>query len=283
MPPQPLEGEALELDSDNDRKLHLVNWLTRRENVYFARNIVSRVWANFFARGLVSPADDLRTTNPSSNEKLFKAQTDDLINNGYDLKHLIRRIMNSGTYQRSSTPNASNQNDNKYYSKYEVKRLPAEVILDAMSSLTDQASKFEGYPKGMRAQQLPDVQVKSNFLESFCRPPRLICDIQERSSDPSIAQALHIINGETLNGKLRVKKNIIGSFFDLGLSNQQILDHLFLSAFCRYPNESEKTMILQRLQHQGLASGSEQAQKRREEIEDLMWALLTKKEFLFNH
>ena len=86
-----------------------------------------------------------------------------------------------------------------------------------------------------------------NTFESFGRPPRLICDIQERSADPSIAQALHIINGETLNGKLRVKKNIIGSFFDLGLSNQQILDHLFLSAFCRYPNESEKTMILQRL------------------------------------
>ena len=283
LPPTPLAGEELTLDSADDRKLHLANWLTSKSNVHFARNIVSRVWANFFARGLVVPPDDLRATNPASNEKLFDALVKDLIDNSYNLKHLIRQIMNSGTYQRSSTPNASNQHDDKYYSKYEVKRLPAEVILDAMSSLTGQASTFEGYPKGMRALQLPDVQVKSDFLESFGRPPRLICDIQERSADPSIAQALHIINGDTLNGKLRAEENSITSFLKLGLSNPQILDHLFLSAFSRYPNESEKTTILGELERESSALKLDRKQARRAAIEDLMWALLTKKEFLFNH
>ncbi len=285
LPPTPLEGEELALDSQDDRKLHLAEWLTSEANPYFARNVVSRVWANFFARGLVVPPDDLRATNPSSNERLFDALVKDLVDSGYDVKHLIRRIMNSGTYQLSSTPNASNQRDDKYYSKYQVKRLPAEVILDAMSSITGQDSRFEGYPVGMRAVQLPDVQVESQFLESFGRPLRLVCDVQERSADPSIAQALHVINGETLNGKLGADENNITSFLKLGLSDRKILEHLFLSAFSRYPTESEKQTILGELRKARADQGSERARERarREAIEDLMWVLLTKKEFLFNH
>ena len=285
LPPTPLDGEELALDAKDDRKLHLAEWLTSEDNPYFARNVVSRVWANFFARGLVVPADDLRATNPSSNEKLFDALVEDLVAGGYDVKHLIRRIMNSGTYQLSSTPNASNQRDDRYYSKYQVKRLPAEVILDAMSSITGQDSKFKGYPAGMRAVELPDVLVESEFLASFGRPLRLVCDIQERSADPSIAQALHVINGETLNGKLRADGNNIASFLKLGLSDRKILDYLFLSAFSRYPTESEKQTILGELEKARAKQGSERARARarREPIEDLMWALLTKKEFLFNH
>ena len=285
LPPTPLDGEELALDSPADRKLHLAEWLTSEDNPYFARNVVSRVWANFFASGLVVPPDDLRATNPSSNEKLFDALVKDLVAGGYDVKHLIRRIMNSGTYQLSSTPNASNQRDDRYYSKYQVKRLPAEVILDAMSSITGRASKFEGYPVGMRAVELPDVLVESQFLESFGRPLRLVCDVQERSADPSIAQALHVINGETLNGKLRAEENNIASFVKLGLSDRRILDHLFLSAFSRYPTESEKQTILGELEKARAEQGPERARERagREPIEDLIWALLTKKEFLFNH
>ena len=285
LPPTPLEGKELALDSQYDRKLHLAEWLTSEDNPHFARNIVSRVWANFFARGLVDPPDDLRATNPSSNEKLFDALVNDLVDSGYDVKHLIRRIMNSGTYQLSSTPNASNQRDDKYYSKYQVKRLPAEVILDAMSSLTGQDSRFEGYPAGMRSVQLPDVQVESQFLESFGRPLRLVCDVEERSADPSIAQALHVINGETLNGKLGAEGNNVASFLKLGLSDRRILEHLFLSAFSRYPTESEKQTILGELKEARADHGSERARERarRESIEDLMWALLTTREFLFNH
>jgi hypothetical protein len=281
--PTPLEGEPMELDSPEDRKMRMARWLVG--NPYFARNIVSRVWANFFGRGLVDPEDDLRATNPASNEKLFSALTADFVEHGHDVKHLIRTIMNSGVYQLSSTPNATNQHDDKYYSKYIVKRLPAEVILDAMSRVTGVPSSFKNYPAGTRAIQLPDVQVESQFLESFGRPPRLVCDTAERSSDPSIAQALHVINGTTLNDKLRSSRNNIGAFLKLGLSDTRILDHVFLSAFSRHPTDSENENILGRMHAARLETGPEEAKltARREVVEDLMWALMTKKEFLFNH
>lgn len=285
LPPTPLEGEEMALDSQDDRKLHLANWLTSEDNPYFARNIVSRVWANFFARGLVEPADDLRATNPSTNEELFDALVGDFVGSGFDVKHLIRSIMNSGTYQVSSRPNASNQHDDKYYSKYEVKRLPAEVLLDAMSSITGQESTFDGYPANMRAIQLPDVQIESRFLESFGRPPRLVCDVEERSDDPSVAQALHVINGDTLNGKLIAEQNNVAAFLQLGLSDRKIVEHLFLSAYSRHPTESEQDRILNELAEARTDPGSVRpgGQGRRQSIEDLMWALLTTREFMFNH
>ena len=285
LPPTPLDGEPLPLDSPEDRRLHLTRWLTSSENPYFARNLVSRVWANFFARGLVFPEDDLRATNPSSNEELFGALVKDFVDHDFDVKQLIRTIMNSGTYQLSSEPNATNETDNKYYSKYIVKRLSAEVILDAYSQITGVPSEFEGYPRGMRALELPDVEVNSQFLDSFGRPDRLVCDVKERSSDPSVAQALHVINGDTLNGKLRSPGGNINSLLKLGLSDSRILQHIFLSAFSRYPTESERESILAALresrQEQGPIDARQQA--RREALQDMLWALLTKKEFLFNH
>ncbi len=285
LPPTPLEGEELPLDSATDRKVHLAAWLASDANPHFARNVVSRVWAAFFARGLVEPPDDLRATNPSSNEELFEALVRDFVGSGYDVKHLIRRIMNSATYQRSSVPNASNEQDDRYYSRYQVKRLPAEVILDAMSSISGTDSRFDGYPVGMRAIQLPDVQIESRFLESFGRPPRLVCDVEERSDDPSIAQALHVINGETLNGKLRAEGNNVAGLLALGLSDRRIVEHLFLSAYSRYPTESEESRILEELREarDGREGRGSRGRAGREAVEDLMWAMLTTREFLFNH
>ena len=285
LPPTPLEGDELPLDSPADRKLHLAEWLTGDDNPHFARNIVSRVWASFFARGLVDPPDDLRATNPSSNEELFDALAQDFVASGYDVKHLIRTIMNSGTYQLSSTPNASNERDDKYYSRYQVKRLPAEVILDAMSAITGHESDFDGYPRGMRSIQLPDVQVESRFLESFGRPLRLVCDFEERSDDPSVAQALHVINGETLNEKLKAGGNNIAAVLKLGMTDRRIVEHLFLSAFSRYPTVDERRTILREFAeaHGDRPPGPSPAGDRREALEDLTWALLTTKEFLFNH
>ena len=285
LPPTPLDGEPLPLDSPENRRLHLARWLTSSENPYFARNLVSRVWANFFARGLVFPEDDLRATNPASNEELFSALVKDFVDHDFNVKHLIRTIMNSGTYQLASEPNATNQTDSKYYSKYIVKRLSAEVILDAYSRITGVPSEFEGYPRGMRALELPDVEVNSQFLDSFGRPDRLVCDVKERSSDPSVAQALHVINGDTLNNKLRNQGSNINLFLKLGLSDSRILEHVFLSAFSRYPTESERESILAALRESRQEQGPVEArrQARREALQDMLWALLTKKEFLFNH
>ena len=283
--PTPLDGTAMSLDSPDDRRVHFAKWLTSKDNIYFQRAIVNRVWGNFMGRGIVDPVDDVRATNPASNEELLNALCRDFVDHRFDVKHIIRTIMNSAVYQLSSEANATNQNDNKYYSKYIVKRLPAEVLLDAMSQVTGISTQFSGYPAGTRALELPDTQVKSEFLTSFGRPPRLVCDAAERTSAPSIAQALHVINGDTLNRKLMAPDAYPALAIKLGLSDSKILDHLFLSAYSRYPTDSEKQPMLAALRKARGVTGSPDVQReaRRQALEDMMWALLTSKEFLFNY
>jgi hypothetical protein len=251
----------------------------------FARTVVNRVWANFMGRGLVDPVDDLRATNPASNDELFTALANDFVAHNYDVKHLIRTIMNSAVYQLSSEANATNQSDNVYYSKHIVRRLNAEVILDAMSQVTGAPTAFAGYPAGTRALQLPDTQVRSEFLASFGRPARNICDAAERSSDPTIAQALHVINGDTLNKKLSAPEGTVALFLKLGLSDRRTVEHMFLSAFSRYPSDAEREKLLTALSEARAVKGTEEARRdaHRQALEDMTWALLTSKEFLFQH
>ena len=237
----------------------------------FARTVVNRVWANFMGRGLVDPVDDLRATNPASNEELLAALSKDFVEHGYDVRRLIRTIMNSSVYQLSSEANATNQIDNIYYSKHIVRRLPAEVILDAMSQVTGAPTAFAGYPAGTRALQLPDTQVKSEFLASFGRPARNICDAAERSSDPTIAQALHVINGDTLNKKLSAPEGTIALFLKLGLSDRRIVEHMFLSAFSRYPSDARAAR-----NSLGVARARRRPSKppdaHKQALEDMVWA-----------
>jgi hypothetical protein len=283
--PTPLDGKPIALDSAEDRRLAFAAWLTSADNQYFARNIVNRVWGNLMGRGLVDPIDDVRATNPASNEELFEAVTKDFIKSGFDIKHLIRTVMNSATYQLASEANATNQADNIYYSKYIVKRLPAEVLLDAMSQVTGVPTAFAGYPAGTRAMQLPDVRVTSRFLSVFGRPERIICDAGERSQDPSISQALHVINGDTLNKKLSAPDGYVALFQKLGLSDSRVLEHLMLSAYSRYPSDEERSAMLEALSKARLSAVTPEAAKdaRRQAMEDMVWAMLTGKEFLFNH
>lgn len=285
LPPTPLDGQSVPLDSPEDRRVAFANWLTGQKNAMFSRTIVNRVWANFMGRGLVDPVDDMRATNPASNEELLAALTKDFIEHGYDVQRLIRTIMNSSVYQLSSEANATNQSDDVYYSKHIIRRLSAEVILDAMSQVTGAPTAFQGYPAVTRALQLPDTQVKSEFLVSFGRPARNVCDAAERSSDPSIGQALHVINGDTLNKKLSAPEGTIALFLKLGLSDRRILEYMFLSAFSRYPSESERETLTAALEKAKLSKGTEEARRdaHRQALEDMVWAMLTSKEFLFNH
>ncbi|HMZ22790.1 MAG TPA: DUF1549 domain-containing protein, partial [Blastocatellia bacterium] len=172
LPPAPLDGEALAFDSSKDRRQHLADWLTSPANPYFARAAVNRIWKNFMGRGLVEAVDDMRATNPPSNEELLAALTKDFTDHGFDLKHLIRTVMNSAAYQRSSKPNDANKQDERFYSRYIIKRLPAEAMLDAVSQVTGVMTEFPGYPAGIRAMQLPDARVNSYFLTVFGKPPR---------------------------------------------------------------------------------------------------------------
>lgn len=285
MPPTPLDGKSMSLDSTDDRRRVFLEWMTSDKNPFFARNLVNRVWANFMGRGIVNPVDDLRATNPASNEDLLAKLTEDFVRHDYDVNYLIRTIMNSAAYQLSSTANATNQNDNVFYSKYIVKRLPAEVILDAYSQVSGVATPFAGYPSGTRAMELPDTQVKSPFLTVFGRPARLVCDSSERTSDPTVGQALSIINGDTLNKKLSAADGNIALFLKLGISDRRILDQLFLSAYSRYPTDEERKRMLPAIETSRLEKGTEEAKldAHRQALEDMTWAMLTSKAFLFNY
>ncbi len=277
LPPAPLDGEALTLNSPKDRRGHLAKWLTSPDNPYFAKAVVNRVWKNFMGRGLVEAVDDMRATNPPSNEELLTALTKDFTDHGFDFKHLIRTIMSSAAYQRSSKPNETNKQDERYYSRYIIKRLPAEAMLDAISQVTGVPTEFPGYPAGMRAMQAPDSRVSSYFLTAFGKPPRIITCECERSSEPSVIQALHIINGETINQKLRAPNGIVDSFIKLGASDEMIVNHLYTAALSRPPGKDEINKLL------AVMNENKAGAARRQAIEDLVWAVLTSKEFLFNH
>jgi uncharacterized protein DUF1553/uncharacterized protein DUF1549/Big-like domain-containing protein len=275
-PPRPLDGEALPAESTVDRRLALAEWLTSPENPYFSRAIVNRVWANFFGVGLVEKVDDLRLTNPASNEDLLSALARDLVEHRFDLKSLMRGILRSAAYQRSSAALPGNAGDRRFYSHYYPRRLMAEVLLDALSQAAGAPTQFPGYPLGYRALQLPDSNVSSYFLKSFGRPNRLITCECERSAEPSMAQVLHIANGDTLNQKLAAKGNRLDGLLAAGASGDRIIEEAFLAALSRLPGEREKAELTKLMAEAGEAG-------KRAAAEDLFWSVLSSKEFLFNH
>lgn len=282
LPPTPLDGEPLAFDSPKDRRQHLAEWLTSPSNPYFARAVVNRVWKNFMGRGLVEAVDDMRATNPPSNEELLTALTRDFTDHGFDIKHLIRTVMNSAAYQRSSTANEANKQDERFYSRYIIKRLPAEALLDAVSQVTGVATEFPGYPAGIRAMQLPDARVNSYFLTIFGKPPRFATCECERTAEPSVTQALHVINGDTINQKLRAPGGLVYSFLKLGATDDMIINHLYLAALSRRPEKDEINRLLS-VMNESKEAAKNLRDARRQAVEDLVWAVLTSKEFMFNH
>jgi hypothetical protein len=284
--PQPLDGSAIGFDDPRDRREPLADWLTSPENPYFSRAIVNRVWANFLGRGLVEAVDDMRKTNPASNDALLTALADHLSKQKFDLKALMRTILQSETYQRASQSLPGNATEKRFYSHYYPRRVMAEVALDALSQVTGAPTEFHqagergrggfAYPVGWRALQLPDTNIDSYFLKSFGRPDRIITCECERTAAPSMSQALHIANGDTLNQKLKAKNNRIEKLIAEKASDEKIVEEVYLAALSRFPGESEKAKLL------ALLSESPGAGKR-EVVEDLYWGILSSKEFLFNH
>lgn len=293
MPPTPLDGKPLPLESTLDRRQYFADWLTAPENPYFARAVINRVWKNFLGRGLVEAEDDLRQTNPPTNEELFEALVKDFIAHRYDVKHLIRTIMNSATYQRSSSPLPENVADDRFYSHYLIRRLSAEVALDAYSQVTGVPTPFTkissgdpggftaygGYLLGTRALQLPDSRVASGFLDAFGRPDRTQTCSCERQQDSSVGQALHLNNGQTLNDKIRDKSSRVEKWVQENISDEEAVRRLFLLALSREPLPHE----LEKFKELMGDAAKEPRTTRREVVEDLFWAILTGREFLFNH
>lgn len=283
LPPKPLDAKALPLNTTANLRQYFADWLTSSKNPFFARAIVNRVWKNFMGEGLVEPVDDMRATNPPTNEALLNAMTKDFIAHHMDVDYLIRTIMQSATYQTASQPTKENVVDEKYYSHYLIRRLPAEVLLDALSEVTEEPEKFAGYPLGTRALQLPDTAVKSYFLTAFGRPVREQTQESERSSVPTITQALHIINGDTLNNKLRAQGNMLDKLIHAGDSDSQIITSLYLAAFSRYPSPTELKALTDHLKVAETQKVKDEASPRRAALADLTWAMLTSREFMFDH
>ena len=286
-PAAPLDGQAIASDSTEDRREALADWLTSPENPYFTRSIANRVWANFFGRGIVEPVDDLRISNPASNEPLLQAISEHLVKNDYDIKSLMRLILRSETYRRSSTPLPENEGDQKYYSRYYPRRLMAEVLQDAITSVTRVSPKYnritlsdgstEGtslYREGTRALQLSDSAVTSYFLKTFGRNEREITCECERSNKPSMVQVLHLSNGDTLNNNLRSKQSRVNTM--ITQSNGDIIDEAYLLCLSRRPSDSERKRL------QNIFEVTPETE-RRGVVEDLFWALMTSREFLFQH
>jgi hypothetical protein len=252
----------------------LANWLASPDNPFVARALVNRIWFHLFGRGIVDPPDDFRDSNPASNDELLDALAREFVAHGYDAKHIIRLILNSRTYQLSAQTNDRNQEDNKYFSHCYPKLLPAEVLLDAISQATGVPERFAGLPSGTRAVQLPDGEVNHVFLKTFGQPARELACECERESESNLAQALQLINGPTIHQKLREPNNRIGQLLAKNLSPQQIVEELYLSTLSRRPEPSEVQAALQHVQN---------SSDKRRAWEDVHWALLNAKEFLFRH
>jgi hypothetical protein len=244
---------------------------------------VNRLWRNFMGRGLIEPVDDLRNTNPATSDELLNELVKDFTAHHFDADYMIRTIMQSTTYQTSSEPLKENMADDKFGSHYLIKRLPAEVLLDAYSQVTREPEKFKNYPVGTRALQLPDTAVKSYFLDTFGRPAREQTRESERTSVPTITQALHIINGETLNNKLRAPDNSIAALMQRGLSDERIVDDLYLACFSYYPKETERAALVKALYSAEQEKMTGVDNPRRAALNDMMWAMLTSEAFMFNH
>jgi hypothetical protein len=247
------------------------------------------VWANFFGVGLIEPIDDLRLSNPASNEELLGAASKFLVEHKFDLKALMREILQSAAYQRSSIPVGASRDDTRNYSHYYPKRLMAEVSLDAISQVTAVPTEFteveypgsdkvktEFYAKGTRAMQLYDSAVVSRFLRTFGRNQRVITCQCERSNEPSLVQALHISNGDTILRKLEAKDGKIDSLLASKMPSYRIVEDLYLAALSRYPTDKELTQLLATINDAPMKD-------RHAVLEDVYWAVLSSREFLFNH
>jgi hypothetical protein len=271
MPPTPLEG-GKPAEFTEDPRVPLAEWLTSPRNELFARNVVNRYCGYLLGRGLVEPIDDLRATNPPSNVALMEALARDFREHGYDLKRLMRTIMTSRLYQLDSQPTQQNHNDTKFYSSFRVKRLSAEALLDAVNEVTGSPTKFPGLPLGTRAIELPDSNYADQFLVTFGKPRRAsVCEC-ERSAEENLSQALHTLNGDILSTKIGNPQGRIGQLLKAKSPHEQIVSELYLATLCRPPSPAEVEASRRFLQ------GSPSPQ---ECYQDLLWALVNSKHFLF--
>lgn len=285
--PAGLGGASLEIAPDDDPRLELANWMASEKNPFFAKVLVNRYWKHFFKVGLVEPEDDLRDTNPATNPELLETLASHFIESGFNLKEAIRVMVRSKTYQLSSQPNEHNLVDRQNFSRFYPKRLQAEVLLDSIDSLTGATTSFTDLPMGTRAIALPDNSYNSSaFLKVFGRPDAAsVCEC-ERVQSSSLAQSLHLMNSSDVKGKLAVANGRAATWAKSEEDLSKAVRELYLVAFSRPPTGEELGIAEQFLTRQRTdTSGNplNPVTAKQQAFEDLIWALMNTKEFLFNH
>lgn len=274
--PAGLGGPVLELDADDDPRQRLVDWMAEPGNPFFSKALVNRYWKHFLGRGIVEPEDDFRATNPATNDPLLEALAAEFVASGFDLKQLIRRICTSQAYQLSSEPNPHNGADQQAYARHYPQRLAAEPLLDAIDQVTGAVSDFAGVPRGTRASALPDPAVESYFLTVFGKPQADTACECERTQEASLAQSLHLLNSPEVQAKLASDTGRAARLAaDASQTTEQKLTELYLLALSRPPTPQESAAVAAYL--------AERADAPRQAWEDVVWALINTKEFLFNH
>jgi hypothetical protein len=285
--PAALGNSVGEIPPSEDPRLRLADWMSSPENPFFAKALVNRYWKHFFGRGLVEPEDDIRDTNPPTNPELLQALEQHFIESGFDLQELVRVITNSTAYQLSAKANDHNTADRQNYSHFYPKRLQAEVMLDAIDQLTGSTTSFANLPLGTRAVALPDnsYNQSSEFLRVFGRPEATsVCEC-ERVQSGSLAQSLHMMNAGEIKTKIakgeRLRKLVASK-----ASDGEVVDELYLAAYGRMPRDSELEIAVEYLNEERLAADGttlSAVKSREQNLQDLIWALINTKEFLFNH
>jgi hypothetical protein len=273
MPPK-FPGAGVADVTGKDRRQVFADWLTSPANPFFAKSVANRIWFHLMGKGIVDPVDDFRESNPACNEELLDALAKDFAAHGFDQKYLIRTVMNSRTYQLTAQANEFNKDDNRYFSHAVTKLLTAEQLLDALCDVSGVPEKFAGLPAGTRAIQLPDGEVNHPFLKTFGQPARELACECERESDSNLAQALQLINGPTINEKLRNPGNRLGKLLEAKKSDLDVLNDLYLTTLSRTPLPGEVNASLAHVA---------KATDKRKGWEDVLWALLNTREFLFRH
>jgi hypothetical protein len=272
MKPKYLGGEVPEI-KDESRRESLAKWLASPQNPYFARSMANMIWAHFMGKGIIEPVDDVRISNPAINPELLEALGTKFTDYKYDFKKLVRDICTSRTYQLSTRPNDTNALDDRNFSHANVRRMRAEVLLDCITEVTDTKDKFQGLPRGARAVQIADGTVTSYFLSSFGRATRETVCSCEVKVEPNLSQALHLLNGSTVQDKI-AEGAIVKKMLKEGKKQDEVIEDLYMRCLARKPTEKEKVK---------LATFFQEGKNPESVLNDLFWSLLNSKEFIFNH
>jgi hypothetical protein len=268
------DGPAAKFAPEEDPRHALVDWMVRPDNPFFARALVNRLWGHFLGRGLYHEVDDMRDSNPPSNPELLDALAKDFVRHKFDVKHVIRTILNSRVYQLSSEPTEANRADRQNFARYYGRRMLAEVFFDAVNQATGTKANFSGVAAGARAVDLPHEGFGSYFLDTFDRPRRVTGCECERSSGATLAQVLLLANSDEVENRLRSGDGLVAKLVKAKKTTPEVVEELYLTAYARRPTKAELEKATAYVEKQ---------QSRQQALEDVLWVILNSKEFMFNH